>query len=94
MIPPYSFVVPFDGTEEERRANAATHTVSDETVRCTTCGCRPWSRLIEYPCGAEVEADPYDPAYVSEWWARAAVYFLGDDPWTWRERLPLVHTRR
>lgn len=44
--------VPFSGSDEERRANRATHYFGYED-RCYNCDCRPWGEVVNYPCGQE-----------------------------------------
>ena len=44
----------FAGSEAERTANQLSHQYDYEYARCINCDCRPWGRIAEYPCGAEV----------------------------------------
>ena len=46
--------VKFNGTEAERQANLRSHQFDPEYGRCMWCDCRPWGRVAEYPCGANV----------------------------------------
>jgi hypothetical protein len=48
--------IPFQGSDEERKANRESHNFSYdyEEVRCFNCDCRPSHRAASYPCGAEV----------------------------------------
>lgn len=70
--------VPFAGTPEEREANYNTHAFDPEYARCVYCDCRPWGRVAEYPCGAEVpRADfttPVGEDAVTEFVGRASTY--------------------
>lgn len=48
--------IPFDGTEEERKANFNTHCFVPEDVegldfRCSQCDCKPWHVAASFPCG-------------------------------------------
>lgn len=46
--------VPFTGTDEQKRANYATHRFTrdeDGEVRCWNCDCKPWHVAATYPCG-------------------------------------------
>lgn len=47
--------VPFEGTDEEKKANYNSHTwgTSYDEVRCSVCDCKPWHYHAEYPCGVE-----------------------------------------
>ena len=48
--------IPFQGTEEEKKANFATHHFwADDGVeyRCCDCDCKPWHKAAFYPCGTE-----------------------------------------
>lgn len=51
--------VPFAGSDEEKSANYSTHYFDPEYDRCVNCDCRPWGRIAEYPCGAEVPRADY-----------------------------------
>lgn len=44
----------FAGSQDERIANRDSHQYDYEYARCIHCDCRPWGRIAEYPCGAEV----------------------------------------
>ena len=44
----------FPGTAEEKRANRLSHHIDPMFQRCVECDCRPWGRVAEWPCGAEV----------------------------------------
>lgn len=44
----------FPGTEAERVANTGTHDFDPCADRCTACDCRPWGRVAEWACGADV----------------------------------------
>jgi hypothetical protein len=44
----------FAGSQDERTANQLSHQYDYEEARCINCDCRPWGRIAEYPCGAEV----------------------------------------
>lgn len=52
--------VRFAGSDEERRANQATHRYyysggpDDADVRCDNCDCRPSHAAASYPCGVSV----------------------------------------
>jgi hypothetical protein len=43
----------FPGTDEERRANRATHTFDPDEGRCYGCDCRQSGRVAQWPCGQE-----------------------------------------
>lgn len=49
--------VPFAGTEEERRANHATHHWvtydMEEPPECANCCAKEWHVAADYPCGEE-----------------------------------------
>jgi hypothetical protein len=45
---------PFDGTDEERAANYATHDFSGADSRCYICDARPSHYAASYPCGTPV----------------------------------------
>lgn len=48
--------VPFEGTQDQKRANFATHRFmwgDDMGERCLNCDCKPWHKAAEYPCGQE-----------------------------------------
>jgi hypothetical protein len=44
----------FAGSPEEREANYNSHRFDTESARCIECDCRPWGRIVEWTCGAEV----------------------------------------
>lgn len=44
----------FPGSQEERIANRDSHRFDYESARCIECDCRPWGRIVEWACGAEV----------------------------------------
>jgi hypothetical protein len=50
--------VPFDGTEEEKRANFLTHQwwqdPHDWNEYCDNCGSKSWHKAAYYPCGTSV----------------------------------------
>jgi len=48
--------IPFNGTEEERRANRLSHFFSGEPgdERCMDCDSRPSHEAANYPCGVSV----------------------------------------
>jgi len=49
--------VPFDGTEEEARANFESHnfvTFDGLNYNCMDCDCKPWHQAAKYPCCAYV----------------------------------------
>lgn len=77
--------VPFQGTDEEKAANRATHNFQgicegEEYMdfRCLNCDCKPWHAAADYPCGAvvpreTVEADEPTATAFSSWqrpWSR------------------------
>jgi len=45
---------PFEGTEEERKANFRSHRFGGEDGRCFECDSKPWHEAAYYPCGARV----------------------------------------
>ena len=48
--------LPFQGTEEEARANRATHQWANESpisVVCMKCDAKDWHVAADYPCGTE-----------------------------------------
>ena len=48
--------VPFEGTDEQRKENLATHYfthMGDYEYRCSDCDCKPWHAAASYPCGTE-----------------------------------------
>jgi len=52
----YTFTMPkpFDGTDEERRANFQTHDFTGADDRCFICDHRPSHYGASYPCGTPV----------------------------------------
>jgi hypothetical protein len=44
----------FAGSQEQRIANRESHQYDYEYARCIHCDCRPWGRIAEWACGAEV----------------------------------------
>lgn len=47
----------FPGTEEEAKANRATHfffSFDEEPARCSDCDCRSSSVVADWPCGTDV----------------------------------------
>lgn len=73
--------VPFHGTEEERRANLASHnfiTYSDGEAECANCFCKPWHTAANYPCGEEPPREHVpDEVALSEQTARFLGYAFG-----------------
>lgn len=39
---------------EAARASYGTHHFDREFDRCIHCDCRPWGRIAQWPCGADV----------------------------------------
>lgn len=71
--------VPFQGTDEERQANYATHSFVyyDDEAECMGCCCKPWHTAASYPCGQEPERETVDDEVAtSEQMARFAAYAL------------------
>jgi hypothetical protein len=56
--------VPFQGTEEERNANRATHYMVayevGEREECIDCCARAFQTTLDYPCGADVPRETID----------------------------------
>jgi hypothetical protein len=48
--------IPFNGTEQERRANYGSHdwTSFNGEIVCFSCDCKPWYESSYYPCGVDV----------------------------------------
>ena len=47
--------IPFAGTDEEARANYASHLfVGNDDPSCVRCDSRPFFLSASYPCGAEI----------------------------------------
>jgi hypothetical protein len=46
--------VPFSGSDAEKSENYNTHYFDPQFDRCVYCDCRPWGRVAEYACGAQV----------------------------------------
>jgi hypothetical protein len=45
---------PFDGTEQEAKANFSSHHfVNNDDPSCLNCDCKPWHITASYPCGVE-----------------------------------------
>jgi hypothetical protein len=44
----------FPGSDAEKEANWQTHNFDQFDQRCFDCDCRPWGRLAQWPCGADV----------------------------------------
>lgn len=46
---------PYEGTEDEIKANRASHIwlSGDSDARCIQCDCKPWHIHADYPCGVE-----------------------------------------
>lgn len=44
----------FAGSPGEQIANYNSHQFDPDDARCRECDCRPWGRLADWPCGAEV----------------------------------------
>jgi hypothetical protein len=70
--------VPFAGTPEEADANYRTHAFDPQYDRCIYCDCRPWGRVANYPCGAEVPRADFTQVVgedaVTEQFARFALF--------------------
>lgn len=51
--------VQFDGTEEQKTANYATHSFVyyDDEAECVDCFCKPWHTAASYPCGQEPDRE-------------------------------------
>ncbi len=76
--------VPFEGADDQRTANRATHMFIDHwfgedsvETRCSNCDCRPSHIAADYPCGAEV---PRAPVVVKRVTAEEVREFVRNSP--------------
>jgi hypothetical protein len=69
----------FPGTPEQIKANLRTHYFRRDSGRCEDCDCRPWGRVAEWPCGANVPREEVGQA-VGE--AEIATHMIGAALWS------------
>lgn len=70
--------VPFQGTDEERAVNRATHNFfydHEGNGECMGCACKPWHVAASYPCGVEPPREE-NPNAAAEQYVRFAAYAM------------------